>query len=197
MIKPGTYAAAVTLQNVENLGELACQFGRSKANARGEENPFVIVKFTILRGPFARQSISWWGYFTEATEPITLKALRSCGFTGDDVDKFPDQRPEQEVEIVVQMKPGFGDKPARPEVRWVNAVNRGIKLEAPIAGSDLRKFGAQLKAKLKAIPVVTGPKAVFDESQAAPMGETGDAPAGGGSDLGNEPDPLGDSGIPF
>ena len=189
MIKPGTYAAAVALQNVEHLGELACQFGRSKENARGEQNPFVIVKFTILRGPFARQSISWWGYFTEATEPITLKALRACGFTGDDVDKFPDQRPEQEVEIVIQMKPGFGDKPARPEVRWVNAVNRGIKLEAPIAGADLRKFGATLKAKLKGIPVVSGPKAVIDDSQAAAPADEGQAspPDDGGGHPAEDP----------
>jgi len=206
MIKPGTYAAVVAVQNVTDVGELACQFGHSKPNTQtGEASPFVIVKFAIIRGEFARQSISWWGYFTEKTEANTLKSLRACGFTGDDVDKFPDQRPDQEVELVIQMKPGFGDKPARPEVRWVNAVNRGIKLDAPIAGADLRKFGATLKTKLKSIPAVSGPKAVFDESKAAGEPE-GDGWSGNDSpdppptdlDFGNSPGaPLGDDNIPF
>lgn len=197
MINPGNHPAVVTVQSTEH-GDLACQFGRSKT---GNQNAFVIVKFTILRGPAARQSISWFGYFTEDTEANTLKSLRACGFSGDDIDKFCDQRPEQEVELVIQMKPGFQDKPARPEVRWVNAVNRGIKLEAPIAGADLRKFGATLKSKLKATPVVSGPKAAFDDSQAAPAGEAWSGndspdPAPTDDDFGKGA-PLGDSNIPF
>jgi hypothetical protein len=150
MLRAGAYAAVVTPLQTD-FGELACQFGKSNK----KQTPLVTVAFEILRGPDAGQRISWIGYFTEKTEKRTLEALRICGFTGDDIDKFADQRPTNEVEIIVEQETGEDGK-VRPKVAWVNDPRRsgGLRLEAPLRDGDLRKFGAQFKSKLKAIPAV-------------------------------------------
>ncbi len=149
MLRPDTYAAVVVPMNTEH-GELACQFGHSKEKG----TPQVAVVFEILRGPFAGQRITWMGYFTEKSQERTLKALRICGFEGDDLDKFTDQRPTNEAAIVVEVETYEG-KP-RAKVAWVNdpTFGGGMKMENALTGGELRKFGAKFKAALKAIPAM-------------------------------------------
>src|SRR4051812_34947432 len=98
MLPSGTYPAVVVPVQTQH-GLLACQFGKSK----GKGTPQVVVAFEILRGPHAGQVISWFGYFTdnETATNRTLESLRICGFTGDDLDQFHAQKPENEVAIVV------------------------------------------------------------------------------------------------
>lgn len=193
MLRAGAYAAVVVPLQTD-FGELACQFGKSSK----KQTPLVTVAFEILRGPDAGQRISWLGYFTDKTEKRTLEALRICGFAGDDIDKFADQRPTNEVEIVVEIERGEDDK-ERAKVAWVNDPRRsgGLRLEAPMRDADLRKFGAQFKSKLKAMPAVktTEAKREPPSDDRAPDDDRGDAPSAD-SDFGRST-PVDDSDIPF
>lgn len=195
MLRPGSYPAVVLPVNTD-FGELACQFGKSKTKG----TPQVVVTFEILRGPDAGQTISWFGYFTdnvEATER-TLKALRACGFTGDDMDKFWEQRPNNEVEIVVIHEDYEGK--TRAKVAWVNARGGGVKLADPMRDADLRKFSAQFKSKLKSIPAVKAIEAKREPPSAAPSdewnGNDAPDPPSQSSDFGRST-PASDDDIPF
>lgn len=184
MLRPGAYAAVV-VPVMTDYGELTAQFGKSKT----KQTPQVAVTFEVLRGPDAGQRISWMGYFTDNTTDRTLDALRICGFTGEDLDKFCDQRPTNEVQIVVENEEFEGK--VRAKVAWVNDPNRGngIKLADPLRDGDLRKFGAQFKSKLKAMPPVKTveakrepPSSAPDESEPERTREYDQAPPAGSTD---------------
>lgn len=192
MLPKGVYPAAVSLMQTD-FGELACQFGKAKTGTQQ-----VLVTFEILRGAQAGQKIGWFGYFTDATTERTLQALRICGFAGDDLDKFADQRPDNEVEIVVDHEIYEGKPKAK--VQWVNAPGGVLRMADPLSAADMRKFSAQFKSKLKSMPAVTTKKAVREEPSAAAA--PGDEPWSGNDQPDppkeNEPGaPLGDDGIPF
>lgn len=166
MLRPGSYPAVVIPVSTEH-GEVACQFGKSK----NKGTPQVVVAFEILRGPDAGQTISWFGYFSDnvtATDR-TFAALRACGFTGDDLERFPDQRPTNEVEIVVGHEEYEGKMQAK--VQWVNAPGRGVKLADPMRGQDLRMFAGRFKSKLKNIPEIKTVEAKREPPSAAPPPE--------------------------
>jgi hypothetical protein len=177
---------AVLVDVETESGPLAIQFGPAT-----KSSPFqAIVTFEIVRGPFSGQRISAWLYFgTDKADKRgktvmdrSLEALRACGFTGDDLDKFTDQHPDQEVELTIEMEEYEGKR--RAKVKWINPPNRGgFVLDAPLAHSDLRKFSAQLKGALKKAPVIQGKKAERQAPTPMPAGAASDdAPAWDGMD---------------
>lgn len=196
MLPKGTYPAVATVAQ-SDAGEVACQFGESKEKG----TPFAAVLAKVIRGPFAKHTITWQGYFSGGATEHTIKALRNFGFTGDQLDKFPAQRPENEVEIVVEHE--TNDKGQTfAKVAWVNSPNRGMKISAPIAGGELRKFAAKFQATLKAAPAIVGTKAVVEEPSAAPAsGDTwngNDAPdPPTDRDFDQSPPPGSNDDIPF
>jgi len=189
MLRAGTHAAVVVPMHTD-FGELACQFGKA-----GTGTQQVLVMFEILRGPCAGDKISWFGYFTDGTIQRTLESLRICGFTGEDLDKFCDQRPTNEVALVVGEEEYQGK--ARLKVMWINDPNRaGIKMADPLRDGDLRKFSAQFKSKLKAMPAVKTTEAKREPPSAAgEQDDRGDVPPDD-SDFGRSR-PVDDSDIPF
>jgi hypothetical protein len=173
----GRFPAVVAIQNTEH-GPMAVQWSKA-----GTGTVQAVVQFEVLRGPEARRRISWFGSLTEKSEDFTLKALRTCGFTGADIDKFYAQQPENEVELVVRHEEYNGK--IRAKVAFINDPQGGVKIEHPIQGAELKKFAAQLKNKLKSIPEVKGTAAVREEPSAAPAGERPDD---------DVPPPTGDEG---
>src|SRR6185295_5235482 len=97
MLPADTYSAVVVPVQSDS-GPLVAQFGFSKE----KKTPQVVVTFEVLSGPYAGDRIAWFGYFTDNTEKRTMESLRICGFVGDDLDKFNDQNPQNEVQIVVK-----------------------------------------------------------------------------------------------
>jgi hypothetical protein len=198
MLEAGTYAARVALTTDKEGKEVAVLFGESAKKG----TPFAQVICQVIRGPHARETITWQGYFSGGATDHTVKALRAFGFTGDELASMPEQRPENEVQIVVEMEESQNGGRSWPKVAWVNAPNRGMKIDKPIAGPDLRKFSAKLKSNLKSAPAVVSTKAVLEEpSAAAPSnGEQDGWPESGQSqsreDEG-EGAPLGSDDIPF
>jgi hypothetical protein len=192
MLNKGIYAAVVVPVETES-GETACQFGHSSQKG----TPQVAVCFEVLRGPDAGKRMSWIGYLTEKAEERAFKTLRLCGFEGDDLGAFADQRPTNEVQIDVQEERDDQGR-IRARIAWVNdpSFGGGMKMANALAGAELRKFGAQFKSKLKALPAVKTVEAKREPPSADP------APAADDGWRGNDdPDPpaapLGDDGIPF
>ena len=168
MLPAGTYAAVVSPVQTDH-GTVPIQWGPGT-----DKSPFTAaVNFEIINGPFSGQKITAFLYFSDTagksgktTAERSIESLRACGFTGDDIDKFADQSPDIEVQIVVEHETYQGK--VRAKVAWINAASRGFTFEKPLETSSLRKFSAQLKSTLKAIPVVQGKKAERQPPTSAP-----------------------------
>jgi hypothetical protein len=189
LVPVGIYRAVAVPVQLED-GESYVQFGETK-----EGKPQVAVCFAILDGPCQGRRLTWYGFFTEKTVERTIQSLRYCGFKGDDLALLVTQKLTQEVSVTVGHNTYEGKTTAR--VDWVNAPG-GVKLERPMNKDQIRRFGAQLKAKVKAIAEVAGPAAdvpapSFGEPTEAPS--EGHAPPSGWAE--NAPPPQDDSDIPF
>lgn len=142
----GTYRARAT-QGV---------LGESKS---GKEQ--VVVQFELLEPDYANQTISWYGFFTDATCERTFESLRIMGWQGTNLDDLTGVD-ANEVSLVIENEEWEGK--TRAKVRWVNAVG-GMGLLAPLAPDKAKAFAARMRGRVLA----------FDQSQA--MGGKKAAPA--------------------
>jgi len=163
---------------------MSIQWGPKTTNS-----PFqACLCFEILSGPYAGQQLSAWLYFGEKSYQRSLDALRACGFSGDDIDKFSNQRPENEVSIVVEHEVDDKGK-TRAKVKWVNkpGTGNGFVFKERLPANDLRSFSARLKGKLKATPAYEGKKA--ERQPATAPAESEEVGGWSGQDQG-DPDPT-------
>jgi hypothetical protein len=108
------------------------------------------VLFDLLDMP--GQRITWYGFFTDKALPDTVKALRTMGWQGSDPSELGDNGgglDANEVSLVVEHEQDQ-QKKTRARVRWVNPSG-GLGLKPPLAGNDLKAFGAQLRGKILAL----------------------------------------------
>ncbi len=109
-----------------------------------DSKPQIAVQFDILEGNGepTGSTITWFGYFTDKSRDITFKALRACGWVGDDIDA-PDGFGSQDVEIVVEEDTYEGK--TQLKVRWVNKPGAGIALQKPMNADERKRFAAEMK----------------------------------------------------
>lgn len=183
MLPAGTYAAVVAPVETER-GPVYIQWGPGT-----DKSPFTAaVNFEVLNGPQAGQKITSFLYFSstagrsgKTVAERSIESLRACGFTGDDIDKFAEQTPDIECQIVVEHETYQGKTTAK--VKWVNqAGGGGFVFEKPLDSTSLRKFSAQFKGALKGIPAVQGKKA----ERQAPTPATDGIQEGGSGWTGND-----------
>lgn len=179
-VQAGTYKAVATPVEV-NGRTIYAQFGLTKGGEGKEPKKQVAVQFEILEGPAMGNKLTWFGYFTEKTWQNTVKALRCCGFKGDDLSQIETQTLDQEVSIVVEPNTWEGKTTMR--IAWVNAASNGVKLANPMAADELRRFAAAMKSRVCQVQPVAGKKA-----------EPGKVSPETASD---EPPPVSDDDIPF
>jgi hypothetical protein len=133
MLEPGNYKGrAVTW----GLGE----------TSTGKEQiaiEFMTMDTAGVEGPH----INWFGYFSDAAFETTIKALRTCGWTGIDVSDLSGLD-ANEVQLIVEHEEYEGKKRAR--VRWINPVG-GLTLKAPMSPEKTRKFAAEMKIRITAL----------------------------------------------
>jgi len=176
MLPAGTYAAVVAPAETDH-GRASIQWGPAT-----QRSPFsAAVGFEVINGPESGQKITAFLYFGDASFQRSLESLRACGFTGDDIDKFADQTPDIECQIVVEHETYEGK--VRPKVKWINKAGGVFTFEKPLPQSDLLRFSAQFKTALKSVPVVQGKKAERQAPTAAPP------PAEDGWRGNDDPDP--------
>ena len=139
IIEAGTYRA----RSVEGaLGE----------TSTGKEQ--VAVVFELLD---VGQKITWYGYFTDKTLESTFRALRTAGWTGQDLSDLSTLSREDapEVHLVVEHeKDKEGQNRAR--VRWVNSTG-GVGLKASLAPDKAKAFAARMKGAVAAFDRGNGP----------------------------------------
>ncbi len=156
MIPEGKYLAHAITQSTSN-GDLLAVFGRSSKKG----TPQVTIAFELGEGTeHAGETVYWTGYFSDKALANTMRALRNCGFVGDDLDTFNDQDAlsMKPVEIEIQHEDGNNGK-TYVKVAWVN------RPRASMGKDELRSFAAEMKEKLAQFTDSDGDQAPLDEDQ--------------------------------
>lgn len=139
IIEAGTYRAKA----VEGaLGE----------TSTGKEQ--VAVVFDLLD---AGQKITWYGYFTDKTLESTFRALRTAGWTGQDLSDLSTLSREDvpEVHLVVEHEDDKEGQP-RARVRWVNSTG-GMGLKSALAPDKAKAFAARMRGAVASFDRNAGP----------------------------------------
>jgi hypothetical protein len=118
------------------------QWGIGKA---GTGTPQVGIQFELLdRGG---ESITWYGFLSDKALPVTVKALRACGWEGADLSDLTGLD-THEVTLVVENEE-YNDKWS-PRVKFVNS-NAGLSMNNVLEGDGLKAFAAEMRAKILGI----------------------------------------------
>lgn len=122
--------------------------------AGGQEQ--VAVEFELLDEGFQNQGITWFGYFTEKSFEITMKALRACGWQGDNINDLVGLT-SNTVELVIEKETYEGK--TRSKVKWVNPEGGGgLALKAPLDPVRATRFAASMRGKIAAFDQTGGQK---------------------------------------
>lgn len=91
--------------------------------------------------------ITWYGYFTEGTFERTVKALRTCGWTGSDLSDLQGLD-ANEVQLVIENDEYNGAISAK--VKWINPVG-GLALKEQLSPDEARSFAQRMKGQVLAL----------------------------------------------
>lgn len=120
---------------------VSCGLGKTSTNKEQ-----VGVEFEILEGENAGEHITWFGYFTDAALSVTIKALRACGWTGNDLSDI--QGLDKEVALAINHEEYQGKVSAR--VQWVNEPG-GLALKTQMPPDEAKAFAAKMRHIIMAI----------------------------------------------
>jgi len=167
MIEPGNYEAKPT----------SAQLGYTQSG-----NEQVAVQFRTKEG----YHITWYGYFTEKTTKTTFGALRTCGWTGDNLaDLSSIENNPQDVELAIEQEPDQQGNP-RARVRWVNRPGGGVALAKPMDRGQLAAFAEKMRGKVIADAQANPPPKVARVSSGADL-----PPEAYAADRDGDPDGIG------
>lgn len=124
MIEAGTYRAIAVS-------------GALGFTANGKEQ--VAVVFNLLD---MNQQITWYGYFTEATEDRTMQALSYAGWDWVNLD-FPEP---PEVYLVIEHEEDQKGQ-TRAKVRWVNQATGKSGLKNEMTPEQAKEFAKRMQPK--------------------------------------------------
>lgn len=121
-------------------------------NSKGNEQ--VAIQFRFLAAELVGQTITWYGTFTDKSADISIKALRACGWQGNDLTELLGID-ANDVDLVVANETWEGK--SRTKVKWVNPIN-ALAMGTPLAQDKAKAFAARMKGTILA----------FDKSNGTP-----------------------------
>lgn len=118
----------------------------------------VAADMEFTEGDLKGQSLLWFGHFTDAALPITLKALRAMGWKGNDVLELDTPQADlnaNEVELVVVHEEWDGV--VRAKIAFVNKKG-GVDVTTPLAADKRADFAKRMRVAIAATEQGQGPK---------------------------------------
>lgn len=114
-----------------------------------QDNEQVAIDFVLLEGPNENAHITYYGSFSEKAVEHTLKALRTCGWEGDDLSDLSGID-ANEVELVIAHEEDLEGQ-LRARIRWVNAPgSRGIAMKTRMDEGAAKAFAERMKGHVLA-----------------------------------------------
>lgn len=122
-------------------------------------------------------TITWYGYFTEKTEDSTLKALRTLGWSTDDISDLSGITDNIVEVVIVHEEDQDGTERAR--VRWINAPGGrgGVAMKDRMDESAARSFAERMRGKAMASRATTPPRAAAPAAAPATRAPAAAAPS--------------------
>lgn len=183
-LEKATYRAVATSAEIKfgwsknKNGQISVEFETIDVNGEtGEET---------LTG----ETITWIGTFSDKTTDRTIEALIHAGWQGEDPSELHGKPGSSELPTSVDLvcEPEEWEGRWQLKVQWVNKPGRGrFAFKEPMSETDLRSFGAQLRANVKAVRAAGGAPRKSAGGQQRSVG------SGGGRGRANAP---GDRNIP-
>lgn len=130
-IPPGTYQMRAT----------DADLGYTAGSENEPAKPQVAVLLEFVDGPFAGQSLTWYGFFTEKTKAGTIRALRTIGWTGNDLSDLSTARGE--APCVVQNETDLQGV-ARAKVRFIGGG--ALALKNVMSDEQKKAFAVSMQA---------------------------------------------------
>lgn len=129
---------------VHRVRATACALGETQT---GKEQIGVELEFFECEG----ERLTWYGFFTDASLEITLRALRALGWQGDDITELDGVEDAtsllpSEAEAVVQEETYEGK--TRLRVAFVNAAGGGVRLKQRLDPGKKAKLAERMKARI-------------------------------------------------
>lgn len=131
--------------------------GKFRAKARKAEmglsskgNEQIGIEFELLEGETKGQRLAYYGSFAEGAMAITIKAMRTAGWLGDDVTELASlSRPDvPTVELVIEHETWEGE--TRVKVKWVNFAG-GVAMKNPLDQGKKAALAARMRAAVAAV----------------------------------------------
>lgn len=117
-------------------------------------NEQVVVKFVVTEGAQKDQTVTWFGFFSDACFDRTVQSLRHCGWKGDDLSDLTGID-ANDVDLVVEHNEYKGK--ITPTVRWVNQAGGG----AGMSPTQAKDFAESVKSRIAGMSPV---EPIGDES---------------------------------
>lgn len=120
------------------------ELGESKS---GEQ---IGIEFEILEGETKGHRLAYYSSFSEAAMAITIKAMRTAGWKGDDVTDLSSLSREDVpvVELVVEHET-WEDK-TRAKVKWVNSAG-GVQMKNPLDQGKKAGLAARMRQAVASV----------------------------------------------
>lgn len=195
-LEKATYRAVATSTPIKfgwsknNNGQIAIEFETVDVDGEtGTETP-------------TGETITWIGTFSDKTTDRTIEALIHAGWQGEDPSELHGKPGSSELPTSVDLvcEPEEWDGKWQLKVQWVNKPGRGrFSFKNEMSEADLRSFGAQLRANVKAVRAAGG----APRKAAAGGGSQRAGGSGGGYGRANAPNdrrdvpPPADDDLPF
>jgi hypothetical protein len=138
-IEAGTYMMRAT----------DAELGFTAGGEGKDSKPQVAVLLEFVDGPHKGSTLTWYGYFTEKSKPITVRALRALGMQGNNIAEALDTI-RGETSCVVEVENDLEGN-ARPRVRWVGQGG-SLAMKKPMSEHEKAAFSASLQATFAAVP---------------------------------------------
>jgi hypothetical protein len=160
--------------------------------SKSESNPEQFaIEFEIAEGEHAGETITWFGFFSDAAFPYTMEKIRKAGLVGDDLRKLA-RSSDGTVRIGVKVEEYNGEARAK-----VSSIGGGSVVASKALPADrAASFSERMRSRIKAWDAQSGTTtgAAAQKPAAARNGSGAGARARPAPAAGHEPD---DSDIPF
>jgi len=114
------------------------------------------------------RQLTWYGQFTEKSEPHTLKALRVCGWVGENLADLTSIDGGVEIEAVVVHEDDLQGQP-RARVRFLNPIGAGgVAMKAKMSEEQAKAFAERMRGRVLASAAKTPAPATTKPAAAPP-----------------------------
>jgi hypothetical protein len=169
-------------------GRYKCRGTEAALALTSQGAPQVAVDIVITEeGEYEGQHRTWYGSFTDKATDMTLRALRTLGWTGDDLSDLSSiaaaEDPEAYVSIVHEE-----DQEGNPRDRaaFINA-NGGLAVKTPMDAGEAKAFAERMKGHVLGFNAKSGTSSSPNAKPGAAASGGGRRPSGGGTKKKTQP----------